>query len=247
MNGKRRHGRPGAWADLLTSSSPTLDHFTLPPTGLNMPDPQRSAPPSPATSAPIGILLAAGRGLRFDASGVQDKLLAPLQAGPERGLPVAFVAARRMRAALSRVLAVVRPDAPLLRDWLLRSGCEVLTTPPEACGMGDSLAFAARQAPEHRAIVLALADMPSIAPATIQVIAASLVDDDSIVAPFHEGRRGHPVGFGAGHRQALGALHGDTGARVLLEAWHERLIQVPTLDAGVLRDIDTPADLCLSG
>ncbi|MEG1113919.1 MAG: nucleotidyltransferase family protein, partial [Janthinobacterium sp.] len=36
----------------------------------------------------VGILLAAGRGRRFDPSGVQNKLLQPLAEGPHAGLPV---------------------------------------------------------------------------------------------------------------------------------------------------------------
>jgi molybdenum cofactor cytidylyltransferase len=87
--------------------------------------------------------------------------------------------------------------------------------------------------------------MPAIAPATIDDLAAMLAAPDaardSIVAPFFQGQRGHPVGVGPAHGAALAQLDGDEGARSLLAAFPIR--RLDTLDAGVIRDIDTPRDL----
>ncbi|MGI4983778.1 MAG: nucleotidyltransferase family protein [Janthinobacterium lividum] len=243
---------------------------------------------TPLLATPTGILLAAGTGHRFDPSGVRNKLLATLREGPEIGLPVAFVAARRMRTALSRVIAVIDARAPqraVLADWLRRAGCEVVETPDAAEGMGASLAFAIRAslaegdagdigeragaagdsvdragptgtaaaaaktpgggvaAPSPSGWIVGLADMPMIAPATIQAVAGALAagNDESIVAPVCNGRRGHPVGWGRAHGAALMALRGDTGARALIDA-HD-FIAVATGDEGVLRDIDREGDL----
>ena len=44
-----------------------------------------------------------------------------------------------------------------------------------------------------------------------------------------------------GHLDALLAMHGDQGARRLLQAYPVQ--EVPVADPGVLQDIDTPADL----
>ncbi|MGI4857460.1 MAG: nucleotidyltransferase family protein [Janthinobacterium lividum] len=233
---------------------------------------------TPRLATPTGILLAAGKGHRFDPSGIQNKLLAPLREGPEIGLPVAFVAARRMRTALSRVIAVIDAQAPqraALADWLQRAGCEVVEAPDAAEGMGASLAFAIRaslasaagtapipgpgaaaetpsgtppgKGPAAAAMlsgwIVGLADMPMIAPATIQAVAAALAagNDASIVAPVCDGRRGHPVGWGHAHGAALMALRGDTGARALIDT-HD-FTAVATGDEGVLRDIDREGDL----
>ncbi|MCY0387313.1 nucleotidyltransferase family protein [Robbsia sp. Bb-Pol-6] len=231
---------------------------------------------TPLLATPTGILLAAGKGHRFDPSGVQNKLLATLREGPEIGLPVAFVAARRMRTALSRVIAVIDAQAPqraALADWLRRAGCEVVEAPDAAEGMGASLAFAIRASLAEDAAgdiadrsgspaaaghtpgangaatssptgwIVGLADMPMIAPATIQAVAGALTagNDESIVAPVCDGRRGHPVGWGRAHGAALMALGGDTGARALIDA--HAFIAVATGDEGVLRDIDRESDL----
>jgi molybdenum cofactor cytidylyltransferase len=65
----------------------------------------------------------------------------------------------------------------------------------------------------------------------------------SIAAPVPRGRRGHPVGFSAAHRDALMALSGDEGARALVAAAGVDLVRVDVDDQGVLRDVDTPGDL----
>jgi molybdenum cofactor cytidylyltransferase len=208
----------------------------------------------PRPDLPVGILLAAGVGSRFDPAGVRNKLTEPLPAGPTRGLPVAFVAARRLRAALPRVIAVVRSgtgsaDAARHTDTLSKllaeAGCEVLVSDDAQRGMGAALAAAVRASLDARGWLVALADMPAIAPATMLEIAEAVIAPDAgadaIVAPRHDGVRGHPVGFGAAHGPALAALDGDEGARALLGTHPVRYIE--TLDAGVVRDIDTPHDL----
>jgi molybdenum cofactor cytidylyltransferase len=204
---------------------------------------------------PVGILLAAGLGSRFDPAGLRNKLTEPLPAGPGRGLPVAFVAARRMRAALPRVIAVVRPGVPgsihsaTLQKLLADAGCEVIVSGDAERGMGAALAAAVRASAGAPGWLVALADMPAIAPATIEDLATALIGPDAprdaIVAPFFEGQRGHPVGFGPEHGPALARLDGDEGARSLLAAFPLR--RFDTLDAGVIRDIDTPLDLSALG
>lgn len=202
----------------------------------------------PRPDLPVGILLAAGLGSRFDPAGVRNKLTEPLPAGPMRGLPVAFAAARRLRAALPRVIAVVRPGtahADTLGKLLAEAGCEVLLSAESERGMGAALAAAVRASHDARGWLVALADMPAIAPATMLEIAEAVIAPDAgsdvIVAPRHDGVRGHPVGFGAAHGPALVALDGDEGARALLRDHPVQYLD--TLDAGVVRDIDTPLDL----
>ena len=53
----------------------------------------------------VGILLAAGRGSRFDPSGVHNKLLQPLA----NGEALAVASAKKLLAVLPRVVAVLRP------------------------------------------------------------------------------------------------------------------------------------------
>lgn len=194
--------------------------------------------------AAVGVLLAAGRGRRYDASGRQLKLLASAASGPHAGAPLAVAAARTLRAALPQVIAVVRagygPPA-MLRDLLAAEGCALcVRSEAEADrGVGASLAAGVRHSAEANGWVIALGDMPALRPETVAAVAAALESGAATAAVTHGGTRGHPVGFAAALREELLALDGDTGARAVLQRHPPRLIEVS--DPGVLVDVDTAA------
>lgn len=215
-----------------------------------------------AEPLPWGVLLAAGSGRRFQVQAVAQQAPGDRAGADERAhdkllqvLPdgrfIAVAAAQALRAVLPRVVAVVRPGADALAEALVACGAQVIVVPQppepaEPWGMGDSLALAVRASAEARhGWLVALADMPQIAPATIRRLAAAVVQGgpQALVAPSHQGRRGHPVGFGAAHGAALSGLKGDVGARALLQVQASRLTLIEVDDAGVLADVDTPADL----
>lgn len=200
----------------------------------------------PSIDLPVGLLLAAGSGRRFAPTGGANKLLAPLPVPRFQFETVAENSAGAICGALNTVFAVVGLDAG--SDELARRlhalGCRILRCPVADEGMGSVLAWAAGQMPSGRPIVVALADMPLIRPATITQVAAALAEHD-LVAPSYAGRRGHPVGFGVRYRTQLSVLSGDFGARELLAHGVVHLLEVD--DPGVIFDIDQPADLANAG
>jgi molybdenum cofactor cytidylyltransferase len=109
--------------------------------------------------------------------------------------------------------------------------------------MGVSLACGVMEAADADGWVIALADMPWIAPATIVAVADALKAGADIAAAAYQGRRAHPVGFARRHFAALSALTGDDGARSVVGAHLERLRMIHVDDDGVVRDVDTVADL----
>ena len=188
-------------------------------------------------SLATGVLLAAGFGSRFDPNGVHNKLLARMS----DGTPVAHEAAHRLLRVVPRVVAVVRPGSDALARLLNEAGCEVVFAPGAERGMGASLAAGIEASEDAEGWIVALADMPRIAITTIEAVARALDGGASLVAPFYDGERGHPVGFGIEHRDALLTLDGDTGARSLLMS--QRVMRLDVGDPGILRDVDTPEDL----
>ncbi|MGF6771602.1 molybdenum cofactor cytidylyltransferase [Paraburkholderia sp. GAS199] len=188
-------------------------------------------------SLATGVLLAAGFGSRFDPEGLHNKLLARM---PD-GTPVAHEAAHRLLRVVTRVLAVVRPGSDALARLLNDAGCDVVFTADAERGMGASLAAGIEASDEAEGWIVALADMPRIEIASIEAVARSLDGGASLVAPFYQGQRGHPVGFGIAHRDALLTLDGDTGARSLLMS--QQVTRLDVDDPGILRDVDTPDDL----
>ena len=181
-----------------------------------------------------GILLAAGAGTRFGGA----KLLAPLADGTSVGRR----ACANFVAAVADVIAVVRPGDDALAGELAAAGARVTICPDARAGMGASLAHGVRAAGDADAVMIALADMPWIQPGTFGAVAAGLRRGEQLVVPRHQGRRGHPVGFGRAHFAALGALGNDEGAREII-AGATGICWVDVDDPGVLRDIDVPADL----
>jgi molybdenum cofactor cytidylyltransferase len=187
----------------------------------------------------VGILLAAGRGRRFDPLGQRNKLLQLLPDGDA----VVVASARKLLAVLSTVIAVVPPDDGGVGALLAAAGCEVVVCPAADSGMAASLVQALRHSLplDPASWLVALGDMPHVAPATLRALADALAGGAPIAAPVMEGRRGNPVGFGRVHLAALLALRGDQGARRLLQTCP--ITEVPVADPGIFHDIDTPADL----
>jgi len=187
-------------------------------------------------SAPItGVLLAAGRARRYGT----DKLLAPLPDGQAVGL----AAAAHLARAVPEVLVVLRTGDDAVAAAFRGAGYRTMVCADAASGMAHSLACGVAASADSRAWVIALADMPRVAPATIAALVAVFEAGHGIVVPRHRDRCGLPVVFGADYGAALRALRGDAGARTVIDAHPEAVCYVDTADAGVLLDIDTPGDL----
>ncbi|MDB5864947.1 MAG: molybdopterin-guanine dinucleotide biosynthesis protein MobA [Betaproteobacteria bacterium] len=183
----------------------------------------------------VGVLLAAGEGVRFGGG----KLVHPL----EDGSAIAAHAARNLVAAGLDVVAVVRAGDFPLADILEQEGCQVTPCAESARGMGHTLAHGVAASRDAAAWIIALGDMPRVKPATIEAVAGALAAGAAIAAPTYRGERGHPVGFGARLRDELMQLSGDTGAKAVLQRHAGEIVLVECDDPGVVLDIDRKADL----
>jgi molybdenum cofactor cytidylyltransferase len=185
----------------------------------------------------VGILLAAGRGSRFDPSGARNKLLQKVAGGDT----ILATSARHLLAAVSRVVAVVRPGAQHCAELLQSLGCEVVVCQQADSGMAASLVSGVRHAQDASGWLIALADMPHVQVATLVALRQAVEQGASIAVPMFEGQRGNPVAFGAAHLAGLLALTGDQGARSIVKTYPVKEETVD--DPGILQDIDTPSDI----
>lgn len=189
-------------------------------------------------SRPVVIVLAAGPGSRFTAAG--HKLTQALDSSNVLGttlghaiashLPVVVVTTEALAPAAQRHVA--SRDLILVPDMGTRSAL--------ALGMGYSIAAGVAARSEATGWIVLPADMPMVQPATLVAVAAALGHHPVAYAQYR-GRRGHPVGFSAGLYSELFTLAGDEGARRVVARYPAHPVEVE--DAGVLIDIDTPADL----
>ena len=175
---------------------------------------------TPASDAPAQgptvIVLAAGLGQRFKASGgTQDKLEADLNG-------------QRVR---DHVLASVRASG-LSWHVVERSDTAHLNHP----GMGDSIACGVAATPKAQGWLILPADLPLIQAATLVRVAQAL-RGHAVVVPFYQDQKGHPVGFASACREALMGLRGDEGARSVVA--QQGFFRLDVQDPGCVLDVDT--------
>lgn len=183
----------------------------------------------------VGLLLAAGSSRRFGS----NKLLHPLPNGEQ----IVVASARRLATTTDRTIVLVRPQQRELQAALQDIDVEIVEVPDADAGMGITLAAGIRTAPQAAGWVIALGDMPCVREDTLRRVTGALRAGASIVAPYYGGWRGHPVGFTQQWFDALVALDGDEGARVLLRAQEKAITCIDVDDPGCLFDVDRPGDL----
>ena len=174
---------------------------------------------SPHPADPVVIVLAAGRGERFMASGGTSHKLQALLAG---------------KRVIDHVLDAVRA-----------SGLPHHVVAPDATrpGMGDSIAAGVHATLGATAWLILPADLPLINPRTLRAIAFAA--PCAVTIPVHQGQRGHPVRFGLECTSDLLNLRGNQGAAKLirLRQGTNSIAMIAVDDTGCVTDIDTLDDL----
>ena len=167
-----------------------------------------------AARLPVVLVLASGRGERFNASGgIGHKLQADLNG----------------KTVLARTLDAVRASG--LRWHLEDAGHP---------GMGDTIAAAVRATRGAPGWMVLPADLPLVQPKTLLAIARASMAAQVLVPTF-DGQRGHPVRFARECGDALENLQGNSGAALVVAA--QAAIKMIVNDVGCVLDIDTVDDL----
>jgi CTP:molybdopterin cytidylyltransferase MocA len=91
------------------------------------------------------------------------------------------------------------------------------------------------------AVLVALVDHPFVSAATVGALLRAFTDTGApIVRPASRGRHGHPVLFARETFAPLRAVHPNVGAKAVVHAFADRVLDVEVDDEGVWTDIDTP-------
>jgi molybdenum cofactor cytidylyltransferase len=110
-------------------------------------------------------------------------------------------------------------------------------------GMGHSLACGIRHIPPTwQSAMICLGDMPFVRRDTLMRL-LSAGRSQNIIIPRYQSARGHPVIFGRQFFPELQLCQGDSGARHVLQANPNSIIELDIDDPGILQDIDTPQAL----
>lgn len=183
------------------------------------------------------VILAAGFSRRLPG---EDKLLKPYRGRPLLEHALMTIA----RLGLGDAVVVTRRGSAGVYELGREAGLRCVFNADAEAGMGGSIAVGAKALRGGLAgLFVVLGDMPYVSAADYRRLAAAHEARPArICVPVWEGRRGHPVLFGADHIAALHALTGDVGARVVLSEQWSQVLKVPAASAGVLADLDTLAD-----
>lgn len=184
-----------------------------------------------------GVILAAGASSRFGS----DKRRALLPGGT----PLLAAVAGSFARVFVRTAVVMPPHDDFGLELCARLGLDAV--PNERCseGQGTSLAAAMHWAlaqPHLQAVVVGLADMPWVRDDTLAALRDALVQSPGEPAmPLWQGRPGNPRGIPRRYFAPLAQASGAQAAAHRI-AW-DAARTVAVDDPGILRDVDTPADL----
>jgi CTP:molybdopterin cytidylyltransferase MocA len=101
---------------------------------------------------------------------------------------------------------------------------------------------ASRSEPTIEAVLMTLVDVPLVSPATCAgVVAAWRATRALIVRPARGDEHGHPVLFDRALFDTLRSADPEQGAKMVVRAHAEQIVNVPTDDEGAFADFDTDA------
>jgi len=169
------------------------------------------------------------------------KLTAPLHGRPLIRHSVENAVGSRLRP----VVVVTGHEAAKVRAVLDGLAVCFIHNAEFAGGLSTSLRAGIAALPKGLAgVVVALGDMPAVQPALLDRLAEAIATGSSAVAvPVINGRRGNPVAWSSRLFPEMLRLTGDVGARHLIDAYRDQLVEIPIEDEGVLLDVDTREQL----
>jgi molybdenum cofactor cytidylyltransferase len=187
-----------------------------------------------------GVVLAAGRSrrmgtakalLRLEGEPFLGRVLRALRDG--RCDPLVVVAGPAARAETAAIAALAREH-----------GAAVVHNPAEDSEQIESLRLALRALPDDvAAAVTTPVDVPTVTATVVAALIGRWRDGGAlIVLPTYAGEHGHPALFSRAVWPELFADDLAEGARSVIHADADRVAGVDVHEAGVLADVDTPAD-----
>ncbi len=202
--------------------------------------PQPRVEPAPEKGRNVAALvLAAGKSSRM---GGPNKLLAEIS-----GKPLVRIAVDEALASRARpVIVVTGHQRERVEAALAGLPVKFVHNPDFANGLGTSLKAGIAALPaEADGVIVCLGDMPQVDAALIDRLTAAFDPEKGalVVVPTLDGKRGNPVVWSRRFFHDLMTVEGDVGARHLIGAYPEAVVEVPVSGKAAMTDVDTPEAL----
>jgi molybdenum cofactor cytidylyltransferase len=202
------------------------------------PLPRADAADRPQARAPriAIIVLAAGQSRRM---GKDNKLVADVNG------------TAMVRHTLENIAGVV-PDEPIVVSGheadmvtaaLVGLDLKIVHNPKFAAGLSTSLVTGLGALDDEvDGALVCLADMPRVSREDIKKLIAAFdpIENRAICVPTFRGKRGNPVLWGREFFDPMSRVSGDVGARHLIGAHDDKVVEVEVDSDGVILDVDTP-------
>ncbi len=182
------------------------------------------------------IVLAAGQSSRM---GPNNKLTEDLGGRPVVRHTVEAALASRARP----IVVVTGHHRDAVESALSSLDVQFVHNADYASGMAGSLKAAlSALADGLDGAIVALGDMPEVSAAHLDRMIAAFEPKEgrSIIVPVHAGRRGNPVLWDAQLFDEMQAVTGDVGARQVMAAHPEAIVEIDLQTAAIHTDLDTP-------
>ncbi|MSP59159.1 MAG: nucleotidyltransferase family protein [Myxococcales bacterium] len=151
------------------------------------------------------------------------------------------IAVTARAAGTAGVMIVIGPPDGAAIKAKLPPGTVSVWNPDPSPGMLTSVQSAVSSLPSNTlAILLWPVDLPRVKQETVRRILDGA--PGKIIVPRHAGKGGHPVRVPRTLFAAIAGLPAEAGLRGLLEEHRASVVYVDVEDAGVVEDIDTPAE-----
>jgi molybdenum cofactor cytidylyltransferase len=183
------------------------------------------------------IVLAAGQATRFG----ECKQLVRLDGKPL----LEHVLDNLRRSTIDDVVVVLGAHADEIRAQVHFAGERVVLNPDYTEGMSTSIQAGLRALPpDADAAMIVLGDQPFVSPRTLN----ALLDESrgapsNVIVPTVDGFRGNPVIVPRPLFAEVMDIRGDIGCRAIFGNHPELVRKVAVDDRGIVKDIDTRADL----
>lgn len=188
----------------------------------------------------VAVVLAAGQSRRMGRS---NKLVATLD-----GEPLVRRAVRAAReGGASAVVVVTGHEAERVRAALEGLDVAFVHNPAYADGLSTSVRAGIAAVDAAGALVM-LGDMPGVGASHVRALIGAFAPGEGggIVVATSSGKRGNPVLFARAYFEQFDALTGDMGAKPILGANPEDVVEVEIGEAAAF-DLDTPEMLRAAG
>jgi molybdenum cofactor cytidylyltransferase len=183
------------------------------------------------------VILAAGESRRMGS----PKALLPYHGRPF--LQHLIEVTRHEKVGVQRV--VLGAGAEEIRDALGLDAADVVVNARWSEGQLSSIQAGVRALPEGTdGMLLCPVDHPMVSASLVaELIAKFYASKKAIVLPTYQGKRGHPVIFASKLYAELLEAPAEKGARAVVWAHAEEVLEVPTDEEGVVLNLNDPETL----